>query len=151
MERKHASKFHPDPNLRSLQAQIDELWEVMEGCSTTLRQLLDNLYLANPKPLYNRTPPDGITVAEELVRLREAGGVLAEERLARLAAEEGHDAAAQDTVAEVAAELQPDAYEVKLLSHGWYQVVDSDGKPIHEGKLRKDKAQEVWRVAMEGA
>jgi hypothetical protein len=61
-----------------------------------------------------------------------------------------HDANNAADTAEVAAELHPDPFQVAHLGRGWYQVVDHEGKPIHEGKLRKGPAQETWQAAMAG-
>lgn len=55
------------------------------------------------------------------------------------------------TTAEVAAELRPDAYAIKHLNYGWYEVVDSEGLPIHKGKLRKPQALDLMKEKGEGA
>ncbi len=50
----------------------------------------------------------------------------------------------------VAGVFTPQPFKVIPTGRGWYQVVDSDGKPIHEGKLRRDAARDACQVAMEG-
>lgn len=62
-----------------------------------------------------------------------------------------HNSLNMTAAAEVAEQLKPDAYQVEHLNYGWYRVVNSEGEPIHEGKLRKDAAQEIWQEAMDKA
>ncbi len=136
MTRQHKTQWFPNSNLRSLQAQIDELWEVVQHLRDhpSLPIGLDNLK----------------TMGEVLAEAQSPSQVNDGARALTAAVATDHDAHAEQVVAEVADELKPDAYEIKAMGYGWFQVVDKSGKPIHEGKLRKDKAQEVWQAAMEG-
>lgn len=120
MTRQHLSAFYSSEGMRQLQAQIDELWEAMQ---------LDHPFM----PI----GPDNLQMMQE---------VMAEEERQRV----NHDANNAVTVAEVAAELQPDPFQITSLGYGWYKVLDGEGRQIHDNKLRKEPAQEAWQAAMEG-
>ncbi len=104
MTRENKSSFWPNAGMRSLQAQIDELWGVVENA---------DLY---------------------------GGGSIAEQLITGVFPVTDHDANNAAVTEDIANQLKPDAYEVKNLGYGWYQVVDSDGVPVHGGKLRKAAA-----------
>ena len=134
MTRQHKSQFYSSEGMRQLQAQIDELWGVVDLAWKTADPIADLLL------------PDGcIPVLDEKSeqKRRELDNIF-------LAPSIDHDADNAATTAEVAAELQPDPFQINHLGRGWYQVVDNDGKPIHESKLRKEPAQEAWQAAMTG-
>lgn len=120
MVRQHQSKYYSSEGLRGLQAQIDELWGVVEELTVPP--------LIRQEGVGSGVAPGSVQWANDL-----------------------NDALAHAATAEVADVLKPDAFHVKHLGHGWYQVVDGDDQPIHEGKLRKEPAEEVWKAAMEAA
>ncbi len=47
--------------------------------------------------------------------------------------------------------LNPQPFKVIPTGRGWYQVVDSEGKPIHEGKLREAQAKVRLEMAVAAA
>ena len=121
MTRKHESRWTADAEQRHLQAQINELWEVIAG---------NGPFPVDPQP------------DEASVRMREMVDTIP------LVKPLDHDAAAFEVTAEIAAILKPDAYEIVNVGWGWYQVVNSDGKPLHKSKLRKDKAQKLFEQVL---
>ena len=110
MTRRHKSHYYSSEGLRQLQAQINELWEWVEGFSEVVMART-----LTPEEI------EGMTGITEAIK--------------------GCPPPAHD----------PQPFKVQPTGRGWYQVVDSEGKPIHEGKLRKVEADVTYREALEQA
>lgn len=162
MTRRHKSNYYSSEGLRQLQAQINELWEVVEEL--------------RPEP-YASPHLRPATLPEEVGFIDGAASTAVEYNLERLA-EFGPDDVAptitcnppwpsseedvkpavmdvvdrQDATPAAAAFMDaaahgPQPFKIIPTGNGWYQVVDiKEGKAIHEGKLRKAAAAALMQA-----
>lgn len=177
IQREHKSQYYNNENLRHLQRQINELWEVVDRrvedvkteefagpmpCQHTARERLEMAKEAKLK---------GVKVVHFLTTDEDEKEVSWEEYVAgmekEIIAEETGDVEEPRTLTQEEIEgmtgiteamkgcpspvLNPQPFKVVPTGRGWYQVVDSEGKPVHEGKLRRDAADEACKKAMQSA
>ena len=139
MQRRHESRYYSSEGLRHLQRQINELWEHFEA----LRQahVKSGGTGTGPVPVDPEAGPDIATVDRRVEDMEEPRTLTPEEIGNMTGITEvmtGHQPPA----------LNPQSFKVIPTGRGWYQVVDSEGKPIHEGKLRAKPAYDRLQEAM---
>ena len=142
MQRRHESQFYSSEGMRQLQRQIDELWEVIDRRVEDVKPP-GMVSIADAQPLMVRWDSESDEVVTEPMPAASAPNYDPAEQAAA--------DARVNKIIDASPALNPQPFKVNHCGRGWYEVVDSEGKPIHEGKLRKGPADEAWKAAMEGA
>ena len=124
IQRQHKSRYYSSEGLRQLQAQINELWEVVDG-------LLEDAgshdgFLADRGPGRHDSPVTAAHDPQPATPVSDKNVVVYEVRTTPFP---------DDPSA-----LDPPLFKVVPTGRGWYQVVDSEGRAIHRVKLRRDAA-----------
>ncbi|KKM27122.1 hypothetical protein LCGC14_1577830 [marine sediment metagenome] len=157
MQRRHKSQFYSSEGMRQLQAQIDELWGVVdrrvEDVEAAVEELRPESY-ASP----HLRPATTFVGANVRVRWDSEKGEVVTEPMPDKTSAPGYDPAEQaaadasvNEIIDIRPALNPQPFKVNHCGRGWYQVADSEGKPIDVRKMRKEPAEAACRVAMEGA
>ena len=186
MQRRHESQFYSSEGMRQLQAQIDELWEVIDRRVVEVAELRRTVdedchgdhqerknkaiaeaggstlfywdheagkVMARPVPVDPEAEPVDRRVEDVEEELRPepyASPLLRPATFVNAPVDHFHfvnEAASTYDPLDLPSH-KPQSFKIVHTGRGWYQVVNSEGKPIHEGKLRKGPADEAWEAAM---
>ena len=185
MPRRYESQYYSSEGMRHIQAQINELWAVIDrrlvdvepaitasdvegrlhqesaagpvateylGPNAVSGFIAPPVEFAGPMP-YKHTARERLEMAknDRLKGVPLIHVLTTDEDEKEISWEEYVAGMEQEIAVEEGVVHNPQPFKVIHCGNGWYQVADSEGKPIDVRKMRKEPAEAACRVAMEGA